>query len=54
MIGSAVGDRLRMKRLRSDASALDRQEQRSVGTCSEHVRSERVWNNAETQGGPPR
>ena len=29
---------------------LDRQEQRSVGTCSEHVRSEHVRNNAETLG----
>ena len=35
---------------RGDCGDLDRQEQRSVGTCSEHVRSERVRNNAETLG----
>ena len=31
-------------------AGLDRQEPRSVGTCSEHVRSEHVRNNAETLG----
>ena len=38
------------KRMTTAGIRLDRQERRSIGTCSEHVRSEHVRNNAETFG----